>query len=180
MFFRKQKNILNEKTLLCKIFTDPETATQFFEKFFQTTIKKSDLKLSLKSFSKQFNLPSPAILFAQIYYFLMSESIKVISPEKVSNWIHQKNDFHILDIRDSWEREIASISYPSIITEQIPSSFPKEHPIVVVDHFGIKSKDICYELTCKGFRNVFVLEGGIERWSTEIDPSVPHYEGPAC
>jgi sulfur-carrier protein adenylyltransferase/sulfurtransferase len=47
--------------------------------------------------------------------------------------------------------------------------------IVVHCHSGVRSTWAAQHLREAGFRRVLNLTGGIDRWSDEVDPSVPKY-----
>jgi sulfur-carrier protein adenylyltransferase/sulfurtransferase len=47
--------------------------------------------------------------------------------------------------------------------------------IVVHCHSGMRSAQAVELLRKAGLTNVYNLEGGIDTWSEEIDPSVPRY-----
>ena len=50
------------------------------------------------------------------------------------------------------------------------------HPEIVVHcHSGVRSLWAAQHLREAGFRRVLNLTGGIDRWSDEVDPSVPKY-----
>jgi monothiol glutaredoxin len=46
---------------------------------------------------------------------------------------------------------------------------------VVYCHHGIRSAHAAEQLRAAGFTRVFNLAGGIDRWSGEVDASVPRY-----
>jgi len=59
-----------------------------------------------------------------------------------------------------------------------PVSRPGEEggrPVVVYCHHGMRSLHATAYLRERGRPRVWSLAGGIERWSTEIDPAVPRY-----
>ena len=47
--------------------------------------------------------------------------------------------------------------------------------IVVMCHHGIRSAAACAFLVREGFHHVRNMAGGIDRWSREVDASVPRY-----
>ena len=51
----------------------------------------------------------------------------------------------------------------------------RETALVVVCHVGARSRQVAGYLLGAGFEQVFNLTGGIDAWSSEIDPSVPKY-----
>ena len=42
-------------------------------------------------------------------------------------------------------------------------------------HHGVRSQAAAEYFQREGFRNLCNLEGGIDAWSTLVDPSVPRY-----
>ncbi len=50
-----------------------------------------------------------------------------------------------------------------------------EEHLVVYCHLGMRSLQASQFLRARGFAKTFSLAGGIDAWSTEIDPSVPRY-----
>jgi rhodanese-related sulfurtransferase len=86
----------------------------------------------------------------------------------------------VLDVREPWELDVACISGSKHIPMgDIPARFnqeldPDDH-IVVVCHHGVRSMNVTAWLRQQGFEKVQSLRGGIDRWSREIDSSVPLY-----
>lgn len=86
----------------------------------------------------------------------------------------------VLDVRERWEIETARIAGSKHIPMgDIPARFnqeldPEDH-IVVVCHHGVRSMNVTAWLRQQGFEKVQSLRGGIDRWSREIDSSVPLY-----
>jgi rhodanese-related sulfurtransferase len=89
-------------------------------------------------------------------------------------------DFTLVDVREPWEFNAARIAGSKLIPMwEIPSRFnqeldPENH-IVVVCHHGVRSMNVTAWLRKQGFEKVQSLRGGIDRWSREIDSSVPTY-----
>jgi len=86
----------------------------------------------------------------------------------------------VLDVREPWEFQTAHIAGSvHMPMGDVPSRFqqeldPDEH-IVVVCHHGVRSMNVTAWLRQQGFEKVQSLRGGIDRWSREIDPTVPLY-----
>jgi rhodanese-related sulfurtransferase len=86
----------------------------------------------------------------------------------------------VLDVREPWELDVACISGSKHIPMgDVPARFnqeldPDDH-IVVVCHHGVRSMNVTAWLRQQGFEKVQSLRGGIDRWSREIDSSVPLY-----
>ncbi|HXY36571.1 MAG TPA: rhodanese-like domain-containing protein [Planctomycetaceae bacterium] len=51
----------------------------------------------------------------------------------------------------------------------------RECEIVVYCHHGVRSRQVANWLRGQGFANVKSLAGGIDRWSQEIDTTLPRY-----
>ncbi len=85
----------------------------------------------------------------------------------------------LLDVRESWEIEIASLpgaipipmgDLPSRLQELDP-----DRPTIVICHHGARSLNVTMWLRNQGFEHVQSLAGGIDQWSRSIDPSIPRY-----
>jgi rhodanese-related sulfurtransferase len=47
--------------------------------------------------------------------------------------------------------------------------------MIVQCRTGVRSADVIRELKKHGFKKLLNLEGGINRWAREVDPSIPIY-----
>ena len=67
-----------------------------------------------------------------------------------------------------------AINIPQI---DLPDSFHlirKDIPVIIYCLYGVKSQAPYLYLTEKlKYRNVYVLEGGLYQWATDIDPTLP-------
>ncbi len=85
----------------------------------------------------------------------------------------------LLDVREPYERELASIR-PSlhIPMGEVPErleEIPKDREVIVYCHSGSRSMMVAGFLVNRGWKNVANLSGGIDAWSVEVDPRVPRY-----
>jgi rhodanese-related sulfurtransferase len=103
-----------------------------------------------------------------------------INPEEVKAQFDRGDSFTLLDVREPWEFEAASIvNSKHIPMGDIPSQVhqeldPDEH-IVVVCHHGVRSLSVTNWLRQQGFEKVQSMRGGIDAWSRQIDSKVPLY-----
>jgi adenylyltransferase/sulfurtransferase len=106
------------------------------------------------------------------------ENILEITPRQLDAWLKGGGEVVILDVREPYEYEIANIGGRLIPLSELPRKYKLLDPyseIVAVCHHGNRSGFAVEFLLERGFRKVKNLVGGIERWSTEVDPSVPRY-----
>lgn len=85
----------------------------------------------------------------------------------------------LLDVREDDEREVARIE-PSlhIPMGELPrrlSELPPERTIIVYCHHGSRSQMVGAFLEQEGFRSVINLQGGIDAWAAEVDPTMARY-----
>lgn len=86
----------------------------------------------------------------------------------------------LLDVRETWEVDTAKIvGSKHIPMGDIPARFnqeldPEDH-IVVICHHGVRSMNVTAWLRQQGFEKVQSLQGGIDRWARQVDPTVPVY-----
>jgi adenylyltransferase/sulfurtransferase len=87
--------------------------------------------------------------------------------------------FSLIDVREPFEYEIARIDKATLIPlREIvgrASELERNNEIIIHCHSGARSAEAVRVLQQKGFSKVYNLEGGIDAWSDEIDPSVPKY-----
>lgn len=88
----------------------------------------------------------------------------------------------LLDVREDHELATASVAaaqhvpmaeVPARIDEIRASREGRE--LIVMCRSGGRSQRVAEFLNQQGFDGVFNLEGGIDAWSREVDPSIPRY-----
>jgi rhodanese-related sulfurtransferase len=99
--------------------------------------------------------------------------------EFCERWQDRESSVVLLDVREHAELEIAAVAGARHIPMgEIPgrlAELDRNTPLVVMCHSGGRSRRVADYLQSNGFENVFNLRGGIDAWSTEIDPQVPRY-----
>jgi rhodanese-related sulfurtransferase len=85
--------------------------------------------------------------------------------------------FQLIDTREAdkfVECHIAgAISIPQIDLPDLTHLISKEMPVIIYCLYGVKSQAPYLYLTEKlKFKNIYILEGGIFQWATDIDPSL--------
>ena len=101
-----------------------------------------------------------------------------IEPREVHEMMQKGVKFFLLDCREPGEYETARIEGATLIPmRQIPQKvggIPQDRPVVVYCHSGMRSLNAASWLKQQGV-NALSMDGGIDRWSAEIDPQVPRY-----
>jgi rhodanese-related sulfurtransferase len=107
--------------------------------------------------------------------------VRQITPRDLA--LHMANDRAVLllDVRQSWEHDMAAIAGSLLIPlSELPARAreiqpPPEALVVVYCHHGMRSLSGAATLQRLGLQNVASLAGGIDAWSCEVDPGVPRY-----
>ena len=110
-----------------------------------------------------------------------SVDLTVITPEALDNRLSSGgSNLILLDLRESWEWDIAHIEGSQLITkensESILSNLKKDGELILIDWKQDRSPSFVKWLLQQGFSYAKCLEGGIDAWSDKIDPSLARYE----
>ena len=93
--------------------------------------------------------------------------------------LNLSKDLQILDVRESSELEICefdkALHIPMMEMPKFLDKIPKNKPVVIVCHLGIRSAMTVRYLQEKGFDNIHDLLGGIDHWAKNIDPLMQQY-----
>jgi rhodanese-related sulfurtransferase len=102
-----------------------------------------------------------------------------IEPREVKDLVARDPQVLFVDVREQWEYDTARIAGSVLIPlGEIPANLQRlgnAEQVVFFCHHGMRSLDAAAWLRAQGVAGAKSMTGGIERWSTEIDPSVPRY-----
>ena len=102
-----------------------------------------------------------------------------ISPAEVDTWRKSGKQITLLDVREPWEVELCQIEGAAAVplgqVTQRVDELPKDRPLVVFCHHGMRSMQAVMWLRRNGVPDAINLEGGIDAWARAIDPSVGVY-----
>jgi rhodanese-related sulfurtransferase len=101
-----------------------------------------------------------------------------LDPQALREMLARGEKLFLLDCREPWEHDVARIEGAALIPmgnlaagiEQIP----RDCPVVVYCHHGQRSLAVAVWMRQAGIE-ARSLNGGIDRWSAEIDDDVPRY-----
>ena len=108
-----------------------------------------------------------------------AESPSEMTPSDLAQRVARGEALDIVDVREPYEWQICRIPGARLIPlgtlDQAVASLDPHRDIVLYCHHGIRSAHAAEQLRAAGFRRVWNLAGGIDRWSGDVDASVPRY-----
>jgi monothiol glutaredoxin len=85
----------------------------------------------------------------------------------------------VVDVRPAHARALAPFPHAHETLDEESrerlEALPKDLPLAFLCHHGNSSRQAAEYFRGLGFHDLYNVEGGIDAWSTEIDPTVPRY-----
>lgn len=104
---------------------------------------------------------------------------KEAAPREIKQRMDAGEDLTLIDVREPNEMMIAAIDgaeeRPMSQAMRWIDALPKDGELVIMCHHGGRSAQVAMALAQRGHTNVTNMTGGIDRWSQEVDQSVPRY-----
>lgn len=89
------------------------------------------------------------------------------------------NDITLVDVRPAVGRAMAAPLAQARVLEEEGyeklASLPKDTALAFICHHGMSSRAMAERFAAHGFSNLHNVEGGMDAWASEVDPSVPRY-----
>jgi rhodanese-related sulfurtransferase len=110
--------------------------------------------------------------------------IPQVRPGEFDEWVQgQAARPVLLDVREPWELQTASVQPEDVDVVAIPiqeiparlAEVPADRPIACLCHHGMRSQRVALFLAHQGYTDVANIAGGIDAWSRERDSGVPVY-----
>lgn len=104
--------------------------------------------------------------------------MKEITVEELKQKIDNKEDFQLIDVRETFEYETSNLNGENIPLANIlleKGKVAQDKPVVVHCRSGKRSAQAIKLLEGQGFTNLSNLEGGILAWRDEFDPDMIVY-----
>jgi rhodanese-related sulfurtransferase len=102
-----------------------------------------------------------------------------ITPREAEALLAKDKSVLLIDVREPWEYERARIEGAKLIPlREIPSNLQQienSENVILHCHHGMRSLDAAVWLRQQGVTGARSMTGGIDRWTTEVDPLVPRY-----
>ena len=105
--------------------------------------------------------------------------VKEITVQELASLKENGSDYQLIDVREPYERKIASIEGELVPLAQIMSfadNIARDKKVIIYCRSGSRSAQAVIQLEKQnGFDNLYNLKGGILAWAKEIDPTVAKY-----
>ncbi len=101
-----------------------------------------------------------------------------ITVTELAQWIEEKKDFQLIDVREPFEYEMSNLNGINIPLAGIvieADKIVKEKPVIMQCRSGARSAAALLQLEKLGYTNVFNLKGGILAWAAQINPEMRVY-----
>lgn len=109
----------------------------------------------------------------------MPEMDLEITPREVKAMLDRSAHIRLIDVREPEEHAVCHIEgaelIPMRIIPQHLQNLDDDSYLCVFCHHGVRSLSVVDWLRRQGVERCQSMAGGIDRWSLEIDPSVPRY-----
>jgi rhodanese-related sulfurtransferase len=114
---------------------------------------------------------------------VVSEILEIeTTPAEVKRRLDGGERLFLIDVRQPEEHQMARIAGAELVPmNTIPAALQAleaksdEGTLIVFCHHGMRSLNVVNWLRGQGVTACQSISGGIDRWSLEIDPSIPRY-----
>lgn len=105
--------------------------------------------------------------------------MKEVSVQELKAKIDNKEDFQLIDVRETFEYEVSNLEGENIPLGGIlieADKISKDKPVIVQCRSGKRSAAAIMQLEAQyGYENLYNLKGGILAWQEAFDPNMPVY-----
>ena len=104
-------------------------------------------------------------------------SVIELSPREIKALL-DKGEVDLFDVRPENERKIASVAEARPLDaggEEYLKGLDKNRPVAFLCHHGVRSMTVAEYVIEQGFRVVYNVVGGIDFWTTQVDPTLRRY-----
>jgi rhodanese-related sulfurtransferase len=105
--------------------------------------------------------------------------MKEISVQELKEKIDNKEDFQLIDVRETFEYEVSNLNGENIPLGGIlieADKVEKDKPVIIQCRSGKRSAAAVMQLEAQyGYENLYNLKGGILAWQEAYDPNMLVY-----
>jgi len=105
--------------------------------------------------------------------------VRTLTPAELAARLARGDELVLLDVREPHEyalcRIAGSLHVPLSELALRHVELDPEREIVCICHHGIRSASAAAALARLDFERMYNLQGGLDRWAREVDPSMPRY-----
>jgi rhodanese-related sulfurtransferase len=105
-----------------------------------------------------------------------------ITPQAAKEQLTDRKQATLIDVREPAEFALARIEGAELIPMgSVPAELQKlegladSSDLLILCHHGVRSLQVTMWLRARGIENCYSVMGGIDRWSSEVDTSIPRY-----
>ena len=103
-----------------------------------------------------------------------------ITAQELSMALSSGQKLRLVDVREPEEWQVCHLAGALLIPlsefpVRAPAELKEDASIVIYCHHGMRSARAQHFLISKGFSDVKNLRGGIDAWSSQVDPQMPRY-----
>ncbi|MBK6328356.1 MAG: molybdopterin-synthase adenylyltransferase MoeB [Chloroflexi bacterium] len=108
-------------------------------------------------------------------------SVRQMSPQELKSRLDAGENLFILDVRERHEWDISNLSHwgarliPKAEVTMRMGELDTAQEMVVQCRTGVRSTAVIRELQQHGFKKLWNLDGGINRWAKEVEQALPVY-----
>jgi len=104
--------------------------------------------------------------------------MKEISVEELKDKIDNKEDFQLIDVRETFEYDTSNLNGENIPLSSVlleKDKISTEKPVIIHCRSGKRSAQAIKLLENEGYTNLSNLKGGILAWKDNLDPDMVVY-----
>jgi rhodanese-related sulfurtransferase len=105
-----------------------------------------------------------------------------VTPQAAKEQLTDRKQATLIDVREPVEFALARIDGAELIPmASVPAELQKlegladSRDLLILCHHGVRSLQVTMWLRAHGIANCYSVAGGIDRWSREVDATVPQY-----
>ncbi|MCA0377678.1 MAG: sulfurtransferase [Gemmatimonadetes bacterium] len=106
-------------------------------------------------------------------------SIEYLTPREVAARLASDTPPRIIDVREVWEYDIAHLPNSTLVPLStlpgVADGLDRDVTYALLCHHGMRSEMAARWMAQHGFTRLINIDGGIDAWSDDVDPSLPRY-----